>query len=78
MSDEQYGFRVLREVHEEFDRYTALVEHFVKAGGSRSNCSKRKYVADNFVEKARDEYNISIGFGSRDTSNFASCWLIRL
>lgn len=70
LSDEQYGFRVLREVHEEFDRYTSLVQHFVKAEGSRSNCSKHKCVSDNCVEKARDECNISTGFGSRNTSTF--------
>ncbi|EFO18523.1 hypothetical protein LOAG_09973 [Loa loa] len=57
--DETYEFRGLREVREELNQYTALVQHVMSlAKRHRSNYSNHEYVADNVVEKARDDCDI--------------------
>ncbi|KAM3722345.1 Kynurenine 3-monooxygenase [Dirofilaria immitis] len=65
--DEPYEFRGLREVREELDQYTALVQQVMSlARQYRSDCSKHEYVTDNFVEKGRDDCNIHTGLGCHD------------
>ncbi|VDK89060.1 unnamed protein product [Onchocerca ochengi] len=66
--DEPYKFRGLREVREELDQYTALVQRVMYlTRRNHSNYSKHKYVNDNFVGKAHDNCNIRTGFGYHNT-----------
>ncbi|KAL3997388.1 hypothetical protein ACH3XW_10690 [Acanthocheilonema viteae] len=62
--DKPYEFRDFRAVHEELNQYMALVQHVISLTKQCcSKCSKHEYVADNFVEKGRDDCSIRIGLG---------------
>ncbi|VDN92444.1 unnamed protein product [Brugia pahangi] len=62
--DECRGFR---EVSEELDQYMALVQHTISLiRQNHSNCSKREYFVDNFVEKPRNDCNILIELACRN------------
>lgn len=76
--DEPYEFRGFREVRDKLNQYTALVQHVMSlTRRRRSSDSKHEYVADNFVEKARDDCNIHAGLSYHNaTTSTASSWLI--